>query len=336
MALNDSSNSNYINQTGIALWGPTGAGKDWLFRSFRKELDYYNNRDEDFNYELLEQLPGEDTPMPLPVEIPHNAPSPDQVVDINYIFRRQALIQDEAHKISSHVHNLIIHNNSGRNLIKSLEDPIAFESTYQTLIHAHSLFLVLGIPTEERGPLASPTETQPSPEPDEFALAVDKKYTLQVGNGNGTDNSSDTDLPREVYLNFMKLLFSVISTGPRRNLAICMTKSDLLNFRGNPWDMLERRHGSALRHLLKVQNDQHNIEVFATSAAGYFRVDSKVVPNLSNAELRDPGHWSPVNTAAPFFWIFEKIERERLKQGLSLFRPGYEKKYISYPIQRPF
>lgn len=326
-------------QTKIALWGPTGAGKDWLFRSFVRELDYYNRRNEDFHYDLMRNRPGEDDLVPVTVRTPENIPSPGHE-DINYIFKREALIQDEAHLISAHVHDMLIHNDAGKNLVSSLNDADTFEGTYQTLIQAQSIFLVLGIPNEEGTVEGTSPEvnSQPGTESDKFVSVMNgnSNSAMNYGASLHSTDALNGNWSKNTYYKFMQLLLNVLSKGPRRNLAVCMTKSDLLNFRGDPWEMLERRHGVSLLNLLRLNQQKHNIEVFATSAAGYVKQGDREMPNISQNGIRDEQHWNPVNTAAPFFWIFEQIERERLQIGLKIFRSGKIKKYISYPAPRPF
>jgi hypothetical protein len=129
----------------------------------------------------------------------------------------------------------------------------------------------------------------------------------------------------------MQMLLECFDDGRRRNLAICMSKVDLLDYAGNPWVMLEYRYGQALRNLLERYRQSHNIEVFATTSAGYYYQKDKWVPNFAGGLLIDTDHWRPVNAAQPFFWIFERIERERLQQGFFLFQKQNLKLYIKYP-----
>lgn len=53
------------NETGIAIWGPVGSGKDWLINGFAKELEYYNNTDVDFLFELTDDKGTQIMPKPL-------------------------------------------------------------------------------------------------------------------------------------------------------------------------------------------------------------------------------------------------------------------------------
>lgn len=327
-------------QTKVALWGPSGAGKDWLFQSFVQELEYYNRRNEDFHYNLLKTRPGETDLVPVIPKTPENIPT-SHPEDINYVFKREALILDEAHLISVHEHDMLIHNDAGKNLVSSLNDKDTFESTFQTLIQAQSIFLVLGIPNEEgtAGVTRPDMNSQPDTESDKFVSVMNGNFNSLMDHEVGLHSTEalSGNWSNDTYFKFMQLLLNALSNSRRRNLAVCMTKSDLLNFRGeDSWEMLERRHGVSLLNLLRLHQQKHNIEVFATSAAGYVAQGDRVMPNISPQGIREVHLWNPINTAAPFFWIFEQIELERLRTGPIIFRTGKIKKYISYPSPRPF
>ena len=130
--------------------------------------------------------------------------------------------------------------------------------------------------------------------------------------------------------------FAALQRTPnRRNLAVCLTKSDQLNDRGDPWPILQRRYGSLVRREFEVRSQRHNIQIFVTSAAGFIKQDGRVMPNSQNGALRDPARWNPVNTAAPFFWLFEQIERARLPKK-SMFGSDPQDIYMPYPKPRDF
>jgi hypothetical protein len=123
----------------------------------------------------------------------------------------------------------------------------------------------------------------------------------------------------------------------KRYLAICMTKMDTTRFRDSDnWRLLERVFGSDIYKLITNYRTTFNIEVFATSAAGYFVNErGEHVPNFSNGRLVDIDEWSPINCAAPFFWMFENQEIERIRAASNLLnRESNLLKYIKYPPPR--
>lgn len=321
-----------FQQTSIALWGPTGAGKDWLFRSFAKELEHYNRSDHDFHYQVGEIEPGQGDPVPLTGEAPLNIPPTTRSDDVHYLFERVALIQDEPHLLSARNHDIVIHNDKGQNMVDSLNDPLAFEDTFQTLVNSQNIFLVLGIPTEETESTPVHQVSQQSDEPDPW---VNQAKGLGEGYTSFSSNAANLPWSRVEYQNFIKRLFAALDKTPGRNLAVCLTKSDQFNDSGDPWLILQRRFGMMMRRELEVRRQRHNISVFLTSAAGYLKLGDKVMANFQNGTVRDPKRWQPVNTAAPFFWIFEQIERARLPQKAFLGKDP-QKTYLPYPKQRSF
>jgi len=327
MSSNLSNNSNEIKPTNIALWGPSAVGKDWLFRSFTKELEYYNQQDNNYHYELLERAPGQRDLQPKEVEIPVDAPTPG-IDMVSFVFRRKALNGGITQE-----HDLIIQNNNGQELVNSLDNSMEFETTFQILVQARNLFLVLG-PPEGNIPVhyQSPDIPELQPEPDVFSNDVNEsKYAAQ------TVNSQDKKIlfDRQTYFQFMRRLFSSFQNNTRRNLAVCLTKCDIMNFRGLPQDMLELRYGLAMKDLLELEQKKHNIRVFATSAAGYLRQNGRWIPNMQGNVIRDTERWDPLNTAAPFFWIFDTIEKQRLESAPFWSRGALLKSYDPYPDPRP-
>jgi hypothetical protein len=315
---------NNFQQTQIAMWGPTGAGKDWLILSFAKELEYYNslNRQErEFHYELGELQLGDSIPLPLSPEPPIDIAPTTDVDDLHYIFERIPVIQDSSHITSSFRHDIMIHNDKGQNLVDCLQDPYSFEGVYQNLISSQNIFLVLGIPIDK-----AQTENFSS------ALSTDLMNEVQF-DGNKTPAQATAWRVRD-YVQFMRLLLAAIGRNTRRNLAVCMTKSDqTMNLKGNPWDILQHRYSLELRNHLEINRQWHNIEVFNTSAAGFIKRNGRPDANFSNGKLLDPERWRPVNTATPFFWIFEQIERASLPPK-SIFGKDPQKNYIGYPYRR--
>src|SRR5690606_2972016 len=163
----------------------------------------------------------------LSADPPLNIPPTTIFEDKHYLFERVPMRQDQAHLMSASNHDIVIHNDKGQNLIDSIDDPITFESTFQTLINAQHIFLVLGIPSEES---QTPTMPQAEPisasEPDDFGIQADR-WAARQG-----DSSMEQGLPRAMtswtrreYQHFIRGLFMALDKTPGRNLAVCMTKS---------------------------------------------------------------------------------------------------------------
>jgi hypothetical protein len=250
------------DQIEIALWGPSQSGKDWLIRGFIKELNDFNRRKLPLQYSLYEVQSGIQKPVPIVLaEPPVNIPT-SETQQLQYIFKREPIPTDDpaeraARQISAQEHSFLIDNNKGAFLVEALIDPIRFESIYGMLLNAHSLILVLGIPKGEL------VET-----PDQPVFGA----LARPENNNLSADALDIFWSRETYLNFIQRLFACLVSGPPRNVAVCMTKVDQLGYKSsNSWDMLEYRHGSSLRRLLERHADYHNIEVFATTSAGYIQ-----------------------------------------------------------------
>lgn len=330
--------NNPFQHTQIALWGPSGAGKDWLFRSFAKELQFYNTNERynrDFQYELREIIDdGNPNPSPVNPDLPRNLPATTSMDDVHYYFTRIPMIQDKAHQISALVHNIIIHNDKGQDLVDSLEDPDTFQAQFHTLTHAQNIFLVLGIPSDfnkNTSPSSSTTASQPDSNPNDIQpletilddLGRQGRQSVTQGNWRSVD-----------YVNFIKQLLAVLGRTSRKNLAVCMTKSDQLpGLKGDPWSVLWKRYNLDLHREFTVLRQWHNVQVFNTSAAGYIRVGGVPSPNMDRGNIRDMNRWHPVNTTAPFFWIFEQIERANLPLKPT-FGTDPRTLYIPYPGPR--
>jgi hypothetical protein len=299
------------HDTKIVLWGPTGAGKDWLFRAFARELDYYNATDEDFTYELLDGRgnPVETTPPdPTPTDMPEN---------YIYEFTRTWKINDLAHKISSHRHRINIHNNKGSDLVAFLVDPEGFEEAFEIILSARSIIIVLD--TYFSRSQGSPT---PAAQPQEEA-SPDQNYPRIA---------LESGLTPDKYLKILTELLRILAAtgGPKRRLAVCMTKLDRGKRHGEAEDLLKYIFGRKIYDLFMKYKSSFEIEVFATSAAGTILIGGEEKPNISaSGAILEETRWKPINVSAPFFWIFERSENERLKAD----KFNRLSDYIEYPIR---
>ena len=309
----------------IALWGPYASGKSWLLCSFPKDLEYYNrlnDQENQFFYSLREYLPGKPDPLPVipgpPVSI---MPAP-HLMTFMYRFNRVPRTLDRRLRSSAQDHEVLLSKIKWKDLVQGLDDPENFAGSMNALVQAQNHVIALGIPYDEMmsEPPMVPGLEQPDP---------------MMGFSHRRDSRLGIFIPSQDELVIsMQGLLQKLGTQRRCNLAFCLTKADQLKKTGSPWDLLEYRHGRKLRNLLELYRKFHNIQVFVTSAAGYLQVDGRVVPNIAGGELIDPNCWQPVNTAAPFFWIFEQLEHARLQKNFFLFRAARLKNYIPYPRPR--
>lgn len=303
-------NPHTSHDTKIALWGPTGAGKDWLFKAFAKELEYYNSQDDDFIYDLLDAHGN-------PVDTrPPDAAATDAPENYIYEFTRKWKINDHAHKISSHRHRINIHNNKGSDLVAFLVDPQGFEEAFEIVLSARSIIIVLDTYFSRQQSLPDfPSQIQ------EDTSSSDQNYP---------GIALESGLTPEKYLKVLSELLRILveAGGPRRHLAVCMTKMDRGKRHGDAWDLLRFIYGKKIYELFKKYKTSFEIEVFATSAAGTISIGGEEKPNVnSNGAILDSNRWKPINVSGPFFWIFENNEKEKLKSD-KFNKPG---DYIEYP-----
>jgi hypothetical protein len=342
-------------ETEISVWGPTQSGKDWMFRAFARELDYYNDQErfrKEFLFELHEKQRGETRTVLVDSDdediIPEDIGPTAYAEDFVYEFHRKSQKEDDAHRISAHVHRINIHNNSGSDLLSVLNNPRRFEETFIPLINSQYILIML-----------DPVFNEPSSESRYNGKSDDLD---DLGGGFGDDDylegiparvesqtrQDDVDvsdvalqpgISKHQYLQVLKKLFKLLAeqkNNPKRSLAICLTKMDTRKLAGsNHWRLLESIFGYKILKLIRNYETTFNIEVFATSAAGYYyNAKGKRVPNIKNGRLINTNEWEPVNCAAPFFWMFQNREIERIGKS-PLLSKGYNlKKYIKYPPRR--
>jgi hypothetical protein len=95
----------------IALWGPQSAGKDWLFKSFAQELDFFNEENSNFTFQIRE---GNIIPMERHErEITFPTPIEDQW----YIFLRKRPAKTLTYEISTSFYSITLHDDKRQKLI---------------------------------------------------------------------------------------------------------------------------------------------------------------------------------------------------------------------------
>lgn len=332
------SNPNFIRQESIALFGPTASGKDWLIKSLAKEMERVNRGANNiFYYELMQVLP-DGTITPATADIPTGGAATSDPEDYFYRFTRRAL--NDKYRCYEHTHNIVIHNNAGSVLAASLLDSDQFMATYQNLLNARNLIILIAPPegaaqgrpastqTDYKSELAELLETIDSPqEPvydDRLSSSVLRPWT-----------SSD-------YERFISLLFHALNNRSinigRRNIAICLTKVDQRKTQISNSEQVFNIMFPNLVRPVKIQRQNHNIGFFQTSSAGYITQTNNSgkivqVPNIQGSNLLNEERWKPFGITGPFFWIFENLEREHFARHTGGWRTWFNPRpeYPPYP-----
>lgn len=297
-------------ETGIAMWGPVGSGKDWLINAFAKELDYFNRTSPDFLFELTDEEGNPINPItPSNQVILPTAEAADYL--LKFTRRPTSENPDHSHRISAHSHSINIHNEQGGKLMAVLDNPKDNPYTYQILIDSRYIIVVLDPIFLNYNPRLDDKQM-----PDRQSSSIVEKPIVT--------QSEYKEAIQDLFATFSK------DTSKKRYLAFCLTKMDKKSVRGNSWDLLRRLFGPEMYDLLLKHKRTYEIEVFSTSAAGFIKNPGIIGARLSNEEaggIKDKNNWNPVNTATPFFWIFENKEKEKLRNS------GFLKDYIEYPTR---
>jgi hypothetical protein len=292
------SSPNSTNGTNIALWGPTGSGKTWLIHALAKELSWYSDKDLEFSYSLIDDSGIALWPTP-PNSVDQGATQFPE--DRLWTFERKGKKDTPTHKISSHSHSIIVHDDRGQNLVDAALGGVQ-SLAITTLQNSPNLILLLDPSTVKGIGVSSPTQVSTEYERHEYT---------------------------QIIYNLINLLLA--QEGQRR-IAVCLSKADLLNLILPEQELIKACFGPDLLRLFNNQRLQ--VKFFRVSSVGFLKKSTgKKVPNITNeGNIGNPDQWEPFNVVSPFFWLFESIERQRLKQG-DVFGDR-EKKYIPYPKPR--
>lgn len=285
----------------FALWGPPGSGKDWTIRSFARSLEQYNkeNGGRRFDKDFEHMLLHEDGRTPVTIQAPEQNINPTETgkpEDTVFIYERKGRSNSKMHIVSSHRHEILITNASGEDLMNG-----DVHSVNYGVQRASCVLILLDNTQIETGRL---TQAQ---------------YQAKVA---GFLSSLDNPPP-----------------GKKRYIAICITKIDLLKTkRWDPAEDLVMYFGPGMEEVFRVYRKATNVEYKPFSISSYGFLKDGKTPNFDydQQHLKDFYGWNPINVEQPFFWLFEKVERERLSRfsnGLSAFLFEDERKnaYREYP-----
>ncbi|MFT3892773.1 MAG: ATP-binding protein [Anaerolineales bacterium] len=280
----DSSNSSEYE---ISLWGPSSSGKTTLMNSLMRALYQRSQRDPVFDYLLLdadeENLQDYSRLFSSPLEEGTTTPRTTR-----WVFQRRLKSNNvvPSKVVNIHSHLIQVHDMNGVNTI-NLDDPLTRS------IFENSKFILLML--------------------DHTLLMEGETSALTPW---GTPGSS-----RQEYLEKIEKLIRFLETSQTkygRKLAVCFTKIDLLSLYREPWDLIKANFGVDMANLLQSCSNKPgwSVESFAVSALGFVNKNGKRIANFNKSDhsLIDVDGWVPHNVESPFFWMFNEIEQNRLKQ----------------------
>ena len=324
----------------IALWGPQSSGKSWLLFAFQRRvrmIDEYLKRgliNQDFRISLsARDIDVKDDDLSQP------PPATQEIITKRILFQRNMIPSKSSvrmslqHRVNTHSHEIKVMDNQGQmlvpdislkqkngnseehaNLQKSDDDAMKrVEAALDFVVRSQNIIVVLDSKEEK--------------ENSKFKISEKIKKFLD-------DN--------------------VLRSGRKYNIAFCLTKVDALgelDIQGSSDDAVQsflirqlgsREQEKILGLVQELQQDGHEARLFATSACGYIYIQDtrKRVPNLkfsgdnnnNNSSIMDPEGWKPEGVEKPFFWLLEKIEKNRISQ-IEQNGNGYEKVLWKSPMK---
>lgn len=315
-------------QASIALWGPTFSGKSWLVAALNKALADMSARDDSFTYSLIPRTGGV-----LDLYQAPNIDPTERMDQREWLFKREPAHNTSARAINAHAHPIILFDPPGGGVIRFADNEIVVP-----LRETPNLIMVLDptrIPTQQAGTAATPQQ-QSAITPGQAAAAVASPPQVQ----------SFMMMTKEEYTGAVAKFVQEMTAFPlpNRRVAVCITKLDQLGIAGrDPWQLIRIYFGERMERIFKDFAAQGHgvVDVFSVSAFGYLEdpTGRKANYDKQDGKLLDSDHWTPVRVEAPFFWLFDFIERERLSRNGEgvvkyLFQQVREKHYRPYPILR--
>lgn len=278
----------------IVFWGARASGKSCLLYSLGKSLAYLNEQDQNFEYVLTEMDAEGHFHRVFRTEFPVY----DRVLlsqDEIWVFQRMlrpTAPRKPAYLYSAQVHHILVQDTSGDDAL-NLENEVLRNS----LRDSQHIIITL----------------------DHSQVLDDDDINLMVEGEMQLDRFS-----RQQYLEGVANLYRFL--GERnidRHIAVCFTKVDLLELERDPWQLIEIFFGESMRQQLQASLPNWQVRAFCTSAAGYTKDENgDRISNYNRSEdnLINPASWKPEGVEGPFFWLFDKIERKRLRQNSGRLR----------------
>ena len=293
----------------VALWGPTKVGKTWLCHAFGRTLQTKYQREIDGLVYELETVNKSDYSYP-----PNYGSAGVEAFVLR--FARSRTSESYAQSISSFRHEIRIFDNQGSQTTEPFEEKI--KSPSHTLEHN--------------------TATINIAHADIVFIVLDPTYYYNL---NGDVYESEENFLKVEYPRLVRNLIRFLETDKSnrdRYYAVCISKADYIDggVYVDPDTMIEFYFGEEMTKALKIP-DPKRIKTFTTSSAGYIMQNGHAVPNISAGMCLDVDNWQPYGVEFPFFWAFEELEKQSLRdrfqnswwKRLTLEREL--KKYIPYP-----
>lgn len=279
-----------LERVSIAFWGPTASGKTTLWWAFWRQLHLLSQKLQNVEFTLVGK-DGRLIPDPTSLK-PTERPKHDLV-----LFKRLQKGRGFNETINTHAHWIGVLDSPGEHAIEALKENPDPNGAFVRKIIMTSQCLVV----------------------------ILNKGNLEAG---------------YFYESLGKL--RRLLTDHKKSIAFCLTKTDGFGDDLEDLDptlLLTKHFGAEIGDkilLLIGQNgfggDGHKVFLCATSALGVIReADDVIKPNFdpTTGTVLDINSWRPQKVEQPFFWLFEKMELERLNKSYSsgLFYNIYNKDY---------
>lgn len=282
-----------LERVSIAFWGPTGSGKTTLWWAFWQQLHLLSQRLKSQNVEfVLASKDGKVIPDPSKLS-PTERPKHDLV-----LYKRIQRGTEFNEAVNTHAHWIGVLDTPGELTVKALDvNPDPNSAFVRKILTTSKCLLVI----------------------------------LNKGNMEA----------KAFYDNLVKLR-KLLADHNKKYIAFCITKTDGFGDDLNELDpyLLLIKHfgedtGEKIYSLIGqggFRADGHNVFLCATSALGVIKGEEGIIKsnfNRENGTLEDLSAWSPQKVEQPFFWMFEKMELERIQKNHSsgLFYNIYGKEY---------